>query len=96
MSAASPKTFQRPMGDAREIPERGGADRPAQRSRKLGPHLKAYVAVNAFLVGWWAATGAGYFWPGWLMAGWGVLLLAAFVGATIRRISVHQLPHQDS
>jgi hypothetical protein len=27
------------------------------------------------LLGAWAATGFGYFWPGWVLAGWGALLL---------------------
>ena len=35
----------------------------------------AYVVINAFLVGIWAVAGSGYFWPGWVLAGWGVLLL---------------------
>ena len=36
----------------------------------------AYVVINAFLIGVWAVTGAGYFWPGWVLAGWGVGLFA--------------------
>jgi hypothetical protein len=28
--------------------------------------------VNAFLVGVWALSGRGYFWPAWAMAGWGI------------------------
>jgi 2TM domain len=28
--------------------------------------------VNAFLVGIWAMTGGGYFWPIWLILGWGI------------------------
>jgi hypothetical protein len=32
----------------------------------------AYVIVNAGLIGIWAATGAGYFWPGWVLLGWGI------------------------
>lgn len=35
-------------------------------------HLSAYVIVNAMLVGIWAVTGQGYFWPVWPMLGWGV------------------------
>lgn len=31
--------------------------------RAFGQALVAYVVVNAFLVGVWAVTGAGYFWP---------------------------------
>lgn len=34
--------------------------------------LVAYVVVNIFLVGVWAFTGQGYFWPAWSMLGWGI------------------------
>lgn len=46
-----------------------------QRKRKFRGDLVAYFVINAFLVGIWAVTGLGYFWPGWVLAGWGVLLL---------------------
>ncbi len=45
------------------------------RKRKFKSDLAAYVVINAFLVGIWAVSGLGYFWPGWVLAGWGVLLL---------------------
>jgi 2TM domain len=35
-------------------------------------HLVAYLVVNAMLVVIWATTGAGYFWPIFVMAAWGV------------------------
>lgn len=38
-------------------------------------HLAVYAVVNALLVVIWAATGAGYFWPIWPIAGWGIGLL---------------------
>ena len=44
------------------------------RKRKFRGDLMAYIVINAFLVGIWAVTGSGYFWPGWILAGWGVLL----------------------
>lgn len=31
--------------------------------------------INMFVIGVWAITRSGYFWPGWVLAGWGVLLL---------------------
>ena len=38
-----------------------------------------YLVVNALLVVIWAFTGAGYFWPIWPMAGWGIgLVLHAY------------------
>jgi fatty acid desaturase len=47
----------------------------ALRKRKFRGDLVAYVVINVFLVGIWAFSGAGYFWPGWVLAGWGVLLI---------------------
>ena len=44
------------------------------KKRKVRGDLMAYVLINAFLVGIWAVSGFGYFWPGWVLAGWGVLL----------------------
>ncbi len=35
-------------------------------------HLTVYLLVNVFLVGIWAASGGGYFWPIWPILGWGV------------------------
>jgi len=32
----------------------------------------SYAVVNAALIVVWALTGRGYFWPGWVLAGWGV------------------------
>lgn len=45
------------------------------RKRKFRGDLVAYIVINAFLVGLWAVTGFGSFWPGWVLAIWGVLLL---------------------
>ena len=39
-------------------------------------HLTFYLLVNVFLIGIWAASGAGYFWPIWPMLGWGIGLAA--------------------
>lgn len=66
------------MSDLREAREgptdsaREFARKRVQKRRNLQGGLVAYVVVNAFLVGVWAVTGAGYFWPGWVLAGWGV------------------------
>lgn len=40
--------------------------------RDLGAHAVTYVVVNAFLIGVWFWTGAGYFWPAWVLGGWGI------------------------
>lgn len=40
--------------------------------REFATHVAAYVIVNTGLVIIWALSGAGYFWPIWAIAGWGV------------------------
>jgi class 3 adenylate cyclase len=35
-------------------------------------HLTTYILVNLLLIGIWAASGGGYFWPIWPILGWGV------------------------
>jgi hypothetical protein len=50
------------------------ARKRVERKRKLRGDFVAYVAINVLLIGIWAATGRGYFWPGWVLAGWGVFL----------------------
>lgn len=51
---------------------RAAAIRRLRDKRNFTQGLVAYVVVNAFMVVIWAATGGGYFWPIWVMAGWGV------------------------
>ena len=41
-------------------------------SQSFKIHLTLYVLVNLFLVGIWAASGGGYFWPVWPVLGWGM------------------------
>lgn len=43
-----------------------------KKKRDFKGHVVAYVIVNVFLVGVWYFTGAGYFWPIWVMGGWGI------------------------
>ena len=52
--------------------ERERARKQITKRRNLQGGFVAYIVVNAFLVGIWAATGGGYFWPAWVMAGWGI------------------------
>jgi hypothetical protein len=42
--------------------------------RLLRAHTAAYVMVNGLLVGIWALTGGGDFWPAGSIAGWGAFL----------------------
>ena len=51
------------------------ARKRVERKRKFRADLVAYVVINAFLIGVWLASGMGYFWPAWVLGGWGVLLV---------------------
>lgn len=60
--------------EMRETDE-GLRDRAVQQLKKKAEfraHLLAYVLVNAFVMGIWAVTGAGFFWPVFLIMGWGI------------------------
>lgn len=59
-----------PVSDA----ERNQARKRLEARREFTSHAGAYVACNIFMIGIWAFTGAGYFWPGWVLGGWGVAL----------------------
>ena len=56
---------------AARSPEYEGARKRVEKKRKFKGDVVAYVVINAFLIGVWAVTGLGYFWPGWILAGWG-------------------------
>lgn len=47
--------------------------------------MLAYVVVNAFLVGIWAMTGRGYFWPAWVIGGWGLGMVLGFWDVYVRK-----------
>ena len=56
-----------------------------EKKRKFRADVVAYVVINAFLVGIWVITGMGYFWPGWILAGWGVFLFLSAWDAFFRQ-----------
>ena len=57
-----------------ELRER--AIRHLKKRRDFAAHLVSYVIINAFLVGiWYFVAGRGYFWPGWVLLGWGIGLV---------------------
>ena len=56
----------------RQDGERTDAVRRIKNRRDFIMHLGAFVIVNAMFVGIWAFSGAGNFWPGWIMLFWGV------------------------
>ncbi|MEO1064624.1 MAG: 2TM domain-containing protein [Actinomycetota bacterium] len=51
---------------------RAAAIQRLKRRREVRGHLLVYAVVNTLLIVVWAASGAGYFWPIWPIAGWGV------------------------
>ena len=57
---------------AEETNNREQAIRRVQAKREFKTHLVIYLVVNAVLIGIWAASGAGYFWPIWSIGGWGI------------------------
>jgi hypothetical protein len=87
-------TYERPA--AAEPPSDGPGSRPStpgweearkrvEAKRSFGAHLVSYLVVNAFLIGIWAVTGGGYFWPAWVLGGWGIGLVMHFWDAHLRR-----------
>jgi hypothetical protein len=66
--------------------ERNRARKRLQDRRDFTSHLVAYVVVNALLIGVWALTDyGGYFWPVWVLAGWGAGLLLHAYETFLRR-----------
>jgi hypothetical protein len=57
-----------------EPPERVAARKRLVARREFFSHVASYFAVNVFLIVVWAVTGAGYFWPIWVIAGWAIAL----------------------
>jgi hypothetical protein len=43
-----------------------------RKKAEFKAHLLSYVLVNSFLVGIWAVTGAGFFWPIFPILGWAI------------------------
>lgn len=55
-----------------DLEQREMARKHLEGRRDFRTHVAVYVIVNAMLVGIWAISGAGYFWPMWPLLGWGV------------------------
>lgn len=53
--------------------------------RDFGGHLAAYLVVNGFFVLMWALSGAGYFWPAWIIGGWGIGVVMHWWNSFVRR-----------
>ncbi len=73
-SDATPGYESPPVQDPDAV-ERAQARKRLQDRRKIVTDVVSYVVINAFLVFVWLMSGGGYFWPGWVMAGWGIFLV---------------------
>jgi len=51
---------------------REAAIKRAKAKRDFKNHVAVYLIVNTLLVVIWAVSGGGYFWPIWVIGGWGV------------------------
>ncbi len=51
------------------------APAPTAASPRIDGERAAFLATAVLLLGIWALTGAGYFWPIWPILGWGVFVL---------------------
>lgn len=83
------------------------SDLPAQRNSR-SPQLGGdavpqwvvimwipWVVVSLLVTGIWLATGAGYFWPGWVAGPWGAaLLIPTFIGIVTNRGGGGKGPHK--
>jgi len=65
------------MADSIQTEERlrEAALKRLKKRRDFRGHLVTYVVINAFLVVIWYFPGRGYFWPMWVMIGWGIGLV---------------------
>ena len=46
--------------------------------RRLQNSVMGFLVIGVFLVVIWAVTGAGYFWPGWVLAAFAVVLFLRY------------------
>ncbi|GAA2094765.1 hypothetical protein GCM10009841_05470 [Microlunatus panaciterrae] len=60
-----------------EVSQYDQARKRAEKKRKFRGDVVVYAVINSFLVIIWALSGFGYFWPAWVMAGWGVFVALA-------------------
>lgn len=72
MSIPTPEQHFRPVATDEE---RALARKRVLAKRDLNTHVVVYVVVNAFFILIWYLSGQGYFWPAWVLGGWGIGLV---------------------
>ena len=71
------------------------AKKRVEKRRDFGTHLVVFVVVNSMLVGIWALTGGGYFWPAWVLGLWGVGLILNVWDVYFRRpVTEHDIEQE--
>ena len=60
------------------------ATRRVRARRGFYWHLVVYAVINLMLVAIWYFTGQGYFWPAWVLLGWGIALILNAVSVFAR------------
>lgn len=68
-------TSSKAVGEDRVDVLRERAVKRLKKRRDFYTHLLVYLLVNGFIVGIWAVTGSGFFWPIFPMIGWGIGLV---------------------
>jgi len=56
-----------------------------ERRSSFRNDLFSYLGTNAGLIGIWWMSGHGYFWPGWVLVGWGIGLVSDFLTTFFNR-----------
>src|SRR3954462_5286211 len=82
--------------DLPSAPKPGRARRRGALETSVRIHLTVYLIVNALLIGIWAATGGGYFWPIWPILGWGIGLGCHAAPLLATRGARPELDHHSS
>lgn len=57
-----------------DLPARAPARRVVSARRSHGHEWRSLLQVSVVLIAIWAFSGAGYFWPAWVMVWWGFAL----------------------
>ena len=57
-----------------DLPRQAARPRAAVPQRRAGDPWAGFLQVNFLLIAIWALSGAGYFWPAWVIVWWGLAL----------------------